>query len=142
VTDPPRRARIVRTPGVVASAIAGLTDVVYLAAIARQGTSPDGAVVAFVGSLIAVAAVCAATSEVVASVRTRTLLVSFAAGGLLALGIFGIFSIGILLLAAALFAVVSMLRAVKAGGAAALAIGFHVVGIIVAVAGLAIVNQV
>ena len=132
-------ARIVRAPGVVAAVIAWLTDAAYLAAIARQGGSSDHVVVPFVGSLIAVLALCAAVSEAVAGLRLKTALAALGSGGLVALGIFGIFSIGLLLLAAALFVTVSTVRAVRAGGPAAIAIACFLAGVVIAVGGLVIV---
>jgi len=142
VTDRRPGARIVRAPGVAAAVIAWAIDAVYLAAIAQQGTSSEHAVVPFVGSLIAVLGVCSATSEAVEGIRLKTALAGVGSGGLIALGIFGIFSIGLLLLAAALFASVSTVRAVRAGGPASIAIACTLAGVVIAAAGLVIVYRV
>ncbi|MDP9225579.1 MAG: hypothetical protein M3P18_17395 [Actinomycetota bacterium] len=87
--------------GVVAGAIAGATDVLYIIIISRQGES--SAVVPWVFLIIALLALAALTGGILAPGRTASLVLGVTASLLFAMGVLGIFSIGLFLFAASMF---------------------------------------
>ncbi len=102
-----------RRPGVIlasiAAGIAFAMDVVYLIVIRNQGDGM-GIRVLVVASLIAAAGACAAGAARSASPDRRLVLMSGAAGGLISLGILGMFSIGLPLLIAGVLATIGAAR--------------------------------
>jgi len=129
-----------RRLGVAAALIAGTVDVLYLGYVGSQGASdPQFLRVPFVAIFIAVMAVCAALSARKSAARGRSLLLGAAAAGLLLLGFFGIFSIGLPLLVAGAFALVSLIGTLNleggppAGPGKAAAAGMAAAGAVTAV---------
>ena len=99
-----------RWPGLVAAAIAGVVDVLYLVLIAQQDTEPltDSRVV-LVATLVLSAGVAAATGSLSHRLLLRLNLLSLATSLLLVLGLVGLFSIGLPLLVAAGFSLTGAL---------------------------------
>ncbi|MBA2751093.1 MAG: hypothetical protein H0U41_02500 [Actinobacteria bacterium] len=97
-----RRSRVL---GALAAAIAGTVDVGYLWLIHQQGTEPltDGRVV-LVASLVGFGAAAAAAGAVTPRPRPRMSRLALASSLLMVLGVVGLFSIGLPLLVAAVFA--------------------------------------
>ena len=97
-----RRSRVL---GALAAAIAGTVDVGYLWLIHQQGTEPltDGRVV-LVATLVGIAGAAAAAGAVTPRPRARVSLLALASSLLMMLGVVGLFSIGLPLLVAAVFA--------------------------------------
>lgn len=97
----------------LAGGLAGLAvDVVYLAAIAQQGVTPPGGRVIFVAGWIAAAGALAILGAFLHRPMRRAGMLRLAAAMLIALGVPGIWSIGIpLLLCAVLPGIAAMLAA-------------------------------
>jgi hypothetical protein len=94
-----------RWAGVVTAIIAATVDVLYLGVITTQGAGdPEFLRVPFVAAFIALMAICAALSARASAARWQPLLLGVSAAGLLLLGYFAIFSIGLPLLVAGLVA--------------------------------------
>lgn len=97
LTDVPARPDLQKGPGVVLAAIAaGLAFVmvmVYLVIIANQGNGA-GLRVVLIASCIAAAGACAVAAAAWSIPRRRLPMMAAAAGGLISLGIIGMFSIG------------------------------------------------
>jgi hypothetical protein len=70
-------------------------DVLYLAAIAQQGSTPPGLRVPFVAIWIAVAALVAGVGALTQEAATRGMLLAIAAAAMLTLAVPGIWSIGV-----------------------------------------------
>lgn len=101
-----------RWAGVGAAVIAAADDVFYLGAVNTQGGSnPQFLRAPFVAAFIALMAICAALSSRASAARWRPLLLGVAAAGLLLLGFFGIFSIGLPLLVAGVLALLGLIKA-------------------------------
>jgi len=106
-----------RRLAVAAALIAGTVDVLYLGYVGSQGPGdPQLLRVPFVAIFIAVMAICAALSARKSAARWRPLLLGASAAGLLLLGYFGIFSIGLPLLVAGAFALVSLVGTLSLEG--------------------------
>lgn len=106
----PRRIDV-RWAGVAAAISAAAVDVLYVIYIQNQGArNPQFLRVPFLATFIALMAICSAISALLVAVRWRTLLLGVAAGGLVLLGLYGIFSIGLPLLIAGLVAVYGVIR--------------------------------
>ena len=106
-----------RRLGVAAALIAGTVDVLYLGYIRSQAAgNPQFLRVPFVAIFIAGMAICAALSARKSAARWRPLLLGASAAGLLLLGYFGIFSIGLPLLVAGAFALVSLVGTLSLEG--------------------------
>jgi hypothetical protein len=108
-----------------AAVIAATVDVLYLGYVSGQGGGdPQFLRVPFVASFIALMAILAALSAFESASRWRPLLLGVAAAGLLLLGYFAMFSIGLPLLVAGLLAVYGLVRtlagAPSSGGSASL----------------------
>ena len=141
-----------RRLGVAAALIAGTVDVLYLGYVSSQGAGdPQFLRVPFVALFIAVMAICAALSARTSAARWRPLLLGASAAGLLLLGYFGIFSIGLPLLVAGAFALVSLVGTLtleggppagsgKAAGAGMAAAG-AVLAVVVLVAGFSVAER-
>src|SRR5256885_15832202 len=126
--------------GVSAALIAGTVDVLYLGYVSSQGAGdPKFLRVPFVALFIAVMAICAALSARQSAARWRPLLLGASAAGLLLLGYFAIFSIGLPLLVAGAFALVSLVGTLSLDGgppaasAKAAAAGMAAAGAVLAV---------
>ena len=70
-------------------------DVLYLAAIAQQGSTPPGLRVPFVAIWIAVAALLAGIGALTQETATRGMLLAMAAAAMVTLAVPGIWSIGV-----------------------------------------------
>jgi asparagine N-glycosylation enzyme membrane subunit Stt3 len=137
-----------RWTGVGAAIIAAADDALYLGVINTQGGSnPQFLRAPFVAAFIAVMAVCAALSSRASAARLRPLLLGASAAGLLLLGFFGIFSIGLPLMVAGVLAGLGLIgslaqakpSAETAGKAAvAIAVGGGVLAIVALLVGLSI----
>src|ERR1700716_4329534 len=110
-----------RWAGVATAVIAGTVDVLYLGYVNSQGAGdPQFLRVPFVATFIALMAISAALSSRASAARWRPLLLGASAGGLLLIGYFGIFSIGLPLLVAGALALVGLIRTLSlAAGATA-----------------------
>ncbi|TMF30039.1 MAG: hypothetical protein E6I25_04435 [Chloroflexi bacterium] len=129
-----------RRLGVAAALIAGTVDVLYLGYVSSQGAGdPQFLRVPLVALFIAVMAICAALSARQSAARWRPLLLGASAAGLLLLGYFAIFSIGLPLLVAGAFALVSLVGTLSldggppAGSSKAAAAGMAAAGAVLAV---------
>ena len=129
-----------RRLGVAAALIAGTVDVLYLGYVSSQGAGdPQFLRVPLVALFIAAMAICAALSARQSAARWRPLLLGASAAGLLLLGYFGIFSIGLPLLVAGALALVSLVGTLSldggppAGSAKAAAAGMAAAGAVLAV---------
>ena len=140
-----------RWAGVAAAVIAGTVDVLYLGIIGSQGASnPQFLRVPFVAAFIALMAICAALSSRASAERWRPLLLGTSAAGLLLLGYFALFSIGLLLLLAGALAMVGLIGTLslvwfspgESGKAAvaAMAAGGAVAAVVVLLAGFALAD--
>ena len=135
-----------RWAGVGAAIIAATVDVLYLGIVGSQGGSaPQFLRVPFVAAFIALMAICAALSARRSAARWRPLLLSISAAGLLLIGFFAIFSIGLPLMVAGVLASLGLINALgqarssreTSGKAAAvgMAAGGAVVAVVVLLAG-------
>jgi hypothetical protein len=108
-----------RWAGVAAAVIAATVDVLYLGYVSVQGAGdPEFLRVPFVAAFIALMAVLAALATRASAGRWRALLLGVPAAGLLLLGYFAMFSIGLPLVVAGLLALLGLIRTL--GGAAPL----------------------
>jgi D-alanyl-lipoteichoic acid acyltransferase DltB (MBOAT superfamily) len=115
---------------VAAVAIVVCMFVLYLVLIAGQGDLGVGRVW-FVALMLTAAAACCLVAAVVRDDRIRPVAAWTGAGGLLSLGVLGIFSIGLPLLVAGILMVVAALRiGVTKGGGAPAAAGFFVAALV------------
>lgn len=106
-------ARRASAAGLVAAGSAGATMVAYLAIIGAQGNIHDPFRIAFVAAYIAVLAAAAAVGAVTHRPVWGRSLRWFSAGGLLSMGVIGLFSIGIFLLVAGGCALTAAVRSPK-----------------------------
>lgn len=129
-----------RWAGIAAAVIAGSVDVLYLGVVGSQGGSdPQFLRVPFVAAFIALMAICTALSTRKSAARWRPLLLGVSAGGLLLLGYFAIFSIGLPLLVAGALALIGLLNTLRPTGTAAGTSGRRAAGMAVGGAVLAVV---
>jgi len=137
-----------RWAGVGAAIIAAAVDVLYLGIVGTQGAGdPQFLRVPFVAAFIALMAISAALSSRASATRWRPLLLGVAAAGLLLLGFFAIFSIGLALLAAGVLALLALVNSLRhsdlspaaAGGMAA---GGAVLAVAVLLAGFSLAEVV
>src|SRR2546421_12593349 len=106
-----------RWAGVAAAVIAGTVDVLYLGFVNSQGAGdPQFLRVPLVATFIALMAICAALSSRASAAPWRPLLLGASAAGLLLLGYFGIFSIGLPLLVAGALALVGLIGTLSLEG--------------------------
>lgn len=99
-----------RWTGIAVAAIAGTVDVLYLGYVnSQQASAPWFLRVPFVAGFIVLMAICAALSAWASAIRWRPLLLGASAGGLLLLGFFAMFSIGLPLVAAGLVALAGLM---------------------------------
>jgi hypothetical protein len=134
-----------RRAGLAAAIIAGTVDVLYLGYVNSQGASdPQFLRVPFVAAFIALMAICAALSARNSAARWRPFLLGVSAVGLLLLGFFAIFSIGLALLVAGALALVGLINALNPargaafGKALGMAAGGAVLVIVVLVGGFSL----
>lgn len=137
-----------RWAGVGAAIIAAAVDALYPGLVGSQGGSdPQFLRVPFVAVFIALMAICAALSSLALAVRWRSLLLGFSAAGLLLLGFFAIFSIGLPLLIAGLLALgglIGTLSFAGSGGASGkaaaggMAVGGAMVAVVLLLAGFSL----
>ena len=100
-----------RWAGVGAAIIAAADDALYLGIVGTQGSNPQFLRVPFVAAFIAAMAICAALSSRASALRWRSLLLGVSAAGLILLGFFGIFSIGLPLVVAGVLASLGLISA-------------------------------
>jgi hypothetical protein len=101
-----------RWVGVGAAIIAAAVDVLYVGVINTQGGSnPQFLRAPFVAAYIALMAIFAALSTRASAARWRPLLLGISAAGLLLLGVFSIFSIGVPLMVAGVLASLGLINA-------------------------------
>jgi hypothetical protein len=137
-----------RWAGVGAAIIAATVDVLYLGIVGSQGGSaPQFLRVPFVAAFIALMAICAALSARRSAARWRPLLLSISAAGLLLLGFFAIFSIGLPLMVAGVLASLGLINALgqarssretSGKAAAGMAAAGAVVAVVVLLAGFSL----
>ena len=141
-----------RWAGVVTAIIAATVDVLYIGIVSTQRASdPEFLRVPFVAAFIALMAICAALSARASAGQFRPLLLGFSAAGLLLLGYFAIFSIGLPLLVAGLVALGSLINSLgrvwsadqasakaAAGGMAA---GGAVIAVVILLGGFSLAEQ-
>ncbi len=102
--------------GLSAAAIAVAVDVAYIWIIAAQGGPTDASRVAFVAVAIAAGAVCSGIGSTRPSPLARLPWLGAATGALVGLGVLGLFSIGLPLLAAGLLAGMALLTTSGSAG--------------------------
>jgi len=137
-----------RWAGVGAAIIAAAVDALYLGVVGSQGGSDFQFLrVPFVAAFIALMAICAALSSRASAARWRPLLLGISAAGLLLLGFFAIFSIGLPLLAAGVLALLGLINAMSqpaispgtsGKAAAAMAAGGAVLAVVILIAGFSL----
>jgi hypothetical protein len=118
-----------RWAGVGAAIIAAADDALYLGIVGTQGGSnPQFLRIPFVAAFIAAMAICAALSSRASALRWRSLLLGVSAAGLILIGFFGIFSIGLPLVVAGVLASLGLINSLgqarangKTSGSAAVA---------------------
>jgi|SRR3984893_6842418 len=125
-----------RWAGVGAAIIAAAVDALYLGVASSDAQFLR---VPFVAGFIALMAICAALSARASATRWRPLLLGIAAAGLLLLGVIGIFSIGLPLLAAGVLALLGLINALSRPGSAPSRSGRAAAGMAAAGALLAVV---
>lgn len=103
--------RIVSIAGIVGSAVAGGTAVLYLAIIRSQGDQTVAAVAPWAATFL-ICAVVGVVASYLESPRSRSLLFAAIAGTMLGVGFLAIFSIGMLLILAGLLFALAASRAV------------------------------
>jgi hypothetical protein len=130
-----------------AAIVAGAVDVFYLGDVGGQPGPSTGEVlrVPFVAATIGLAAIAAALATRQSSGAIRPLMLGLSSGGLMAMGFFGIFSIGYPLLLAALLALIALIiTAMQARnwGSSLQALAGVVAAIVIVIAGFEIVPHV
>jgi hypothetical protein len=106
------RGTEMRWAGVAAAIIAATVDVLYLGIVGLQGGGdPQFLRIPFVAGFIALMAICAALSARASAARWRPLLLGVSSAGLLLLGYFASFSIGLALVAAGVLASLGLINA-------------------------------
>lgn len=115
---------------IAAAVIAATVDVLYVLVLipAQHAEDPAFLTVPFVAGFIALMAVCAALAARVRSGRLRPLLLGVAAAGLLLLGFFAMFSIGLPLVAAGGVLLLSLIRSLSSGSTAKSGRAFSSIG--------------
>jgi hypothetical protein len=108
------RSRPISSPSLIAALIAFADDALYILLIRSQGNAQDARVM-FVAVFIASEAVVALGAALVDTPAVRTVLLGAASGGLLALGLLGLFSIGLPLVVAGLLTTVAWTRSIGPG---------------------------
>ena len=129
-----------RWAGIGAAIIAAAVDVLYLGIVGSQGSNPQYLRVPFVAAFVVLTAICAALSSLV-SARWRPPLLGFSAAGLLLVGFFAIFSIGLPLLVAGFLALAGLIaesRGASRNVAVGMAAGGGVVAVVVLLAGFSL----
>lgn len=133
-----------RWAGVAAAIIATTVDVLYPGLASSLGPSdPQFLRVPFVAGFIALMAVCAALSARASAAHWRPLLLGVSAAGLLLLGFFSIFSIGLPLLVAGLLALYGLVYTHShagpvLGSSVRAAAGGAVIAVVILLAGLSL----
>jgi hypothetical protein len=125
----------VRRLGLVIAIVVAVVDILYLWYIRfKQGGPPSDLPlrVPFIAAYLALLGICAALSTVVVR-RWRVALLGACAGGLLLLGFFGLFSIGLPLVVAGLLAIVSLTRSINENVGRRVAVATATAGGLVAV---------
>lgn len=107
-----------RWAAIAAAIIAAADDIFYLGIVRSQGGGdPEFFRIPFVATFIAVMAICCALSVRASAARWRPLLLGVAAAGLLLLGFFAVFSIGLLLVVPGVLALLALIRTLRSASA-------------------------
>ncbi len=106
------RSRTISTLSLIAALIAFADDALYILLIRSQGNSLDARVM-FVAFFIATEAAVALGAALVGRRAVRVVLLGAASGGLLALGLLGLFSIGLPLVVAGLLTTLAWTRSTR-----------------------------
>ena len=134
--------------GLIVAIVVAAVDVMYVwyVGFVQGATSDLPWRVPFVASYLAAVAICAMLSATVAARSLRVVLLGAAAGGLLLLGFFAIFSIGLPLVVAGLLTVVALVRAISGETGGGRALGASIAGalaaMVVLLAGFAITERI
>jgi hypothetical protein len=99
-----------RWTALAAAIMAAVVDVLYLGIVGSQGQEPQFLRVPFVAVFIAVMAISAVLAPRPSSEAFRPFLLGLSSGGLLLLGYFAIFSIGLPLIIAGVLALFALIR--------------------------------
>ncbi len=122
--------------GRIVAILVAAVDILYLAVVRGQGVSDQPWVAPFVAAYLAALAICAALAAAVPSGRWQAGLLGTSAAGLLLLGFFALFSIGLPLVAAGLLAIFGLVRVVGKSERRGMMVASSIAGGIVAVVGL------
>jgi hypothetical protein len=137
-----------RRLGLVVAIVVAAVDVLYLwyVRFVQSGRSDQPLTVPFVAAYLGVVAICALVSAMTRAGTWRVALLGASAGGLLVLGFFALFSIGLPLFLMGLLAVAALVSAIKRATRRGLAAGASIAGALAAVlvlfAGFAITARV
>lgn len=129
------RGGAMRRLGLIVAIVVATVDLLYIWYIrfVQGGTSDQPWRVPFVASYLGVMAICALLSATLPAGSWRVGLLAASAGGLLLLGFFGLFSIGLPLLVMGLLAAAALIRALQSAKRRRLAAGASIAGALAAV---------
>jgi hypothetical protein len=124
-----------RRLGLIVSVVIATVDGLYLwyVGFVQGATSDLPWRVPFVAAYLGVVAICAGLSAMVSSGTWRIALMGASAGGLLVLGYFALFSIGLPLIAVGLLVVVALVSAITSSSRRSVAAGVSIAGALAAV---------
>src|SRR5437588_8456097 len=137
-----------RRVGLIAAIVVATVDVLYVwyVGFVQTGSSYLPWRVPFVASYLGVVAVCAILSAMMSDGSWRLALAGASAGGLLVLGFFALFSIGLPLIVVGVLAVSALVRAINAstrrGRAAGASIAGGLAAVLVLLAGFEITGRI
>ena len=124
-----------RRVGLIVAIVVAVVDVLYIrfVEVVQGATSDMPWVVPFVASYVGLLAVCALLSATGSPSSWRIALLGGSAGGLVVLGFFALFSIGLPLLVMGLVSVAALVRTVRGATKRRLATGASIAGALTAV---------
>jgi hypothetical protein len=137
-----------RRLGLVVAIVVAAVDVLYLwyVGFVQSGTSDQPLRVPFVAAYLGAVAICALLSTMVSAGTWRVALLAASASGLLVLGFFALFSIGLPLVVMGLLAVAALVEAIRSATRGGLAAGASIAGaaaaLLVLLAGLGITERI
>jgi hypothetical protein len=136
-----------RRLALIVAIVVAAVDIFYVwyVRFVQVGVSDQPWRVPFVASYLGLVAICAALSAAASAGPWRVALLGASAGGLVVLGFFGLFSIGLPLFVMGLLAVAALVRAITSATSRRLMAGASIAGALVAVlvlmAGFAITER-